>query len=532
MTFDKLGISQTFCKALLKKGISEPTEIQRQSIPVLLEDNRDLIGLAQTGTGKTLAFGLPLLELCDTGIQKTQSIVVAPTRELAQQISLELKSLVSESGAIYIETVYGGTSVSAQVKTIKKRTPHIIIGTPGRTIDLLKRNVIRIDEVRRVVLDEADEMLNMGFKEDIYEILSYTPQDKRIWLYSATMPGEIKKITKTFMQKPFEIRINREEKINKNIDHLYSVLKRENRTKAITRLVEANPEMHGIIFCRTRRDTQKLADELMTKGFNSEPLHGDLSQSQRDRVTKKFKNRQVQLMVATDVAARGLDVDDLTHVIHHSLPDDKEYYTHRSGRTARAGKKGISIALITQSELRKITQIENQLGISFGDCKIPSLDDIRERRLTLWMNSLMKTEINSDISRGIFARAEILFNDVSKKELIQKIMSKELSLYLNEDNEDLNVEHSLKEKIALKNFKGDRFFINLGKKDRLKKNDLVRLICRETGISEKYIGLVTMDRLHSFFEVDRKHSKFIADKFKGKSFKGRHLRVNRHHPKK
>ena len=532
MSFIKLGISPAISALLEKKGITTPTEIQDQSIPYLLEDERDLIGLAQTGTGKTLAFGLPMLDLCISEKNKTQSIVVAPTRELAQQISQELKNFLTKGDKIVIETVYGGTPVNAQIKLLKNRTPHILVGTPGRLIDMLKRNVIRIDEVQRVILDEADEMLNMGFKEDIYEILSYTPQEKRIWLFSATMPQEIKKIAQTFMKDAIEIRINREEKVNKNIDHLYSVLKRENKTKAITRLIEDNEEMHGIVFCRTRMDTQRLADDLMAKGYSAEPLHGDLSQQQRDRVTKKFKNKSINVLVATDVAARGLDVDDLTHVIHHSLPDDKEYYTHRSGRTARAGKKGISLALITQNDVRKISQLEKQLGITFGECRIPSLEEIRDKRLTNWMQSLFDTKINSDISRGLFQGAEEMFSEISKEELIKKLLSKEFAAYIEEDNEDLNVQHSVKEKMALKNFKGDRFFINLGKKDQLNKNDLIRLISREAGISEKYIGLVTMDRLHSFFEVDKKHSKTIEKKFKTLNHKGRALRVNRHHQRR
>jgi len=529
MSFNPLGVSPEIVSALEKKSIVTPTDIQKQSIPYLLQDTRDLIGLAQTGTGKTFAFGIPLLELTNPETANTQSIVVAPTRELAQQISQDLKELARSLGKIHIETVYGGTSVQNQIKDIKRRTPHIVVGTPGRLIDLLKRNVIRIDQVQRVVLDEADEMLNMGFKEDIYEILSYTPKEKRIWLYSATMPSEIRKIAKTFMADPFEVRINAEEKINKNISHMYSVLKRENKTKAVSRFIEATIDMYGIVFCRTRMDTQRLADELVARGYKAESLHGDLSQQQRDRVIKKFKLKSISILVATDVAARGLDIDNLTHVIHHSLPDDKEYYTHRSGRTARAGKKGISLALIGQNDLRKISQFEKQLKINFIECKIPSLDEIRNNRLNSWMQDLLNSDINSDVSRGIFKEAEEKFSTFSKEELIKKIMSKELSKYLNEDNEDLNVKHSVKEKLALKNFKGDRFFINLGKKDKLEKNDLVRLICKESDVSEKYIGLVVMDRLHSFFEVDKKHSKSITNRFRNKNYKGRSLRVNRHH---
>jgi ATP-dependent RNA helicase DeaD len=470
-----------------------------------------------------------LLELTDEFVKKTQSIVVAPTRELAQQISQDLSSLIGPNKNINIETVYGGTSVSNQLRDIKRNTPQIVVGTPGRLIDLLKRKALRIDEVRRVVLDEADEMLNMGFKEDIYEILSHTPEEKRVWLYSATMPAEIRKIAKTFMKDPIEVKINALERVNKNIDHVYAVLKRENRTKAICRFVESNPEMYCIIFCRTRFDTQKLADELMASGYNAEAIHGDLSQQQRDRVIKKFKSKSVTMLIATDVAARGLDIDDLTHVIHHSPPDDMEYYTHRSGRTARAGKKGVSLSLISQNDMSKISRIEKQLNIKFQAVKIPALEEIREKRLSRWIDELINVKINSDITRGLFREAEDMFAALTKEEIIRKLMSKELSKYLNEDAEDLNIKHSVNEKMALKHFKGDRFFINVGKKDQLEKNDLVDLVCRETNIPKKFIGLVIMDRLHSFFEVDIKHSKSVAVHFKNKQYKGRPLRVNRHH---
>ena len=532
MSFNDLGVSPDVVDLLSKSSITQPTAIQEQAIPMLLEDERDMIGLAQTGTGKTLAFGIPIMELTDPFLNRTQSIVVAPTRELAQQISADLKAINIHGKEVHIESVYGGTSVSQQIKDLKRKTPQVLVATPGRLIDMLERKVLKIDEIQRVVLDEADEMLNMGFKEDIYKILSYTPEEKRIWLLSATMAKEIKKITKTFMKDPFEIRINQEEKVNKNIDHIYSMVRRENKTRAIERFIEANPHMYGIVFCRTRMDTQRLADELLSKGYAAEALHGDLSQAQRDRVTKKFKNRSLKLLVATDVAARGLDVEDVTHVIHHSLPDDQEYYTHRSGRTARAGKKGVSLILINGSELRKMTSLEHQLKIHISETKIPSLEEIRELRIKTWAVDILKTEINSDISRGLVDNISKKFEGLSKEELINRIMSREFNKYLVQDNDDLNVKHDKQEKMALKNFKGDRFFINLGKKDRFSKGELIDFICKQGGISRKYIGMVTMDRLHSFFEVDKKHSKTISDRFRNKQHKGRPLRVNRHHVKK
>ena len=531
MSFIELGVSTEVVELLEKLSITEPTEIQKQAIPVLLQDNRDMIGLAQTGTGKTLAFGIPIIQLTDDTIQFTQSIVVAPTRELAQQIAADLKNIIPQGKRLKIESVYGGTSVSDQIRNIKKNTPHILVATPGRLIDLLERKVLKIDQINRVVLDEADEMLNMGFKEDIYNILSYTPKEKRIWLLSATMAGEIKKITKNFMEDPFEIQINQGEKVNKNIEHVYTVLRRENKTKAIERFMEAYPEMYGIVFCRTRMDTQRLADDLMGRGYAAEALHGDLSQQQRDRVTQKFKRKSLKLLIATDVAARGLDIDNVTHVIHHSLPDDKEYYTHRSGRTARAGKKGTSLVLATQAEQRKMAQLEHQLKIHFTPVKIPGLEEIRELRLKTWARDLIDSEINSDVSRELFDEVKRVFEGIDNDVLIQKMISKELKKYLDQNNEDLNVKHSTKEKMVLKNFKGDRFFINLGKKDRMGKMELEDFICQQSGINKQYVGMITVDRLHSYFEVDKKHSKTIADKFKNKQFKGRALRVNRHHSK-
>jgi len=287
--------------------------------------------------------------------------------------------------------------------------------------------------------------------------------------------------------------------------------------------------MHGIVFCRTRMDTQRLADDLMGRGYAAESLHGDLSQQQRDRVTKKFKNKSLRLLIATDVAARGLDVENVTHVIHHSLPDDKEYYTHRSGRTARAGKKGTSLVLATEAEQRKMAQLEHQLSIRFTQVKIPGLEEIRELRLKTWARDLIDSPVNGDVSRELFNEIKQVFEGIDNDVLIQKMMSKELKKYLDQNNEDLNVKHSRKEKVALKNFKGDRFFINLGKKDRMGKLELIDFICNQSGISNKYVGMVTLDRLHSYFEVDKKHSKTIADKFRNKQFKGRALRVNRHH---
>ena len=352
-SFIQLGLSDEVLKVLSELGFENPTDIQKQAIPFLIQGNNDFIGLAQTGTGKTAAFGLPLIERIDHTAKHTQALVLAPTRELGQQIAEQLNIYSKYLHKLNVLPVYGGAAITNQIKALKK-PQHIIIATPGRLIDLIKRKAVKLDQLDYLILDEADEMLNMGFKEDIDKILSYTPEDKLTWLFSATMPDYIKKIVKKYMEDPIEVRINAEDLVNTNIEHEYVVVRQSDKTEALTRIIDINPDIRSVVFCRTKRDTQELSEKLLAKNYKADAIHGDLSQSQRDRVMKRFKSHNVQILCATDVAARGIDVSDLTHVIHYTLPDDSSYYTHRSGRTARAGKKGVSLALVNGRETGKI----------------------------------------------------------------------------------------------------------------------------------------------------------------------------------
>ena len=435
--FKKLGLSDEVLKTLNELGFETPTEIQQKSIPMLLTTDRDFIGLAQTGTGKTAAFGLPLLERIDTELKATQALVLAPTRELGKQIAEQLSTFGKYLDKVNTLCVYGGASISTQIKALKK-TQHVIIATPGRLIDLINRKSVKLNQLKFLVLDEADEMLNMGFKEDIDQILSYTPDDKMTWLFSATMPKEIKKIVKKYMEDPYEVRIDAQNKVNKDIEHHYVTIKRSNKTEALVRFLDINPDMRGVVFCRTKRDTQDLAEKILKRKYRADALHGDLSQNQRDRVMSRFRSKELQVLIATDVAARGIDVNDLTHVFHFTLPDDLSYYTHRSGRTARAGKKGTSIAFIGGKDSHKINRISKALDIEFTKIGVPNIQDIAEIRISKWCDDIIATKfskLNPDVIQEVADR----FNDISRIDLIAKLLMmkvEELSLGHSKDLND------------------------------------------------------------------------------------------------
>jgi ATP-dependent RNA helicase DeaD len=420
-TFENLGLSEELMKVLPELGFTTPTEIQQKSLPILLSEKTDFIGLAQTGTGKTAAFGLPLLEYIDPLNNQTQALVVAPTRELGQQIAQQLTAYSKYMDGLQIVCVYGGASITEQMRALKRPT-QIVIATPGRLIDLMKRKALSLKDVSLVVLDEADEMLNMGFKEDVDTILSYTPKEKMTWLFSATMPDDIRRIIKQFMSNPKEVKVKSDQKVNINIDHQYMMMKSSDKLEALKRFLDLQPEMRGIVFCRTKIDTQKLADELIGHQYNAEPLHGDLSQGQRDRVMRNFKAHKLQLLIATDVAARGIDVNDVTHVIHFALPDDLDYYTHRAGRTARAGKKGISIALITKTEARKINSLEKGLKINFTQTMVPSWDDVKQQQIMNWADTILEVPADKAFEAEIQEKISEKFAHISKEDLISKIL--------------------------------------------------------------------------------------------------------------
>lgn len=436
-SFNDLGLSQEVLKVLSELGFEKPSEIQEKSIPTLLTAERDFIGLAQTGTGKTAAFGLPLMERIDAKDRATQALVLAPTRELGQQIAQQLTTFSKYKNKLNVMAVYGGANISTQIKALKN-PQQIIIATPGRLIDLIGRKAVKLNQVKFVVLDEADEMLNMGFKEDIDRILEFTPDTKNTWLFSATMPNEIKKIVDLYMDDPFEVRINTKEKVNVNIDHQYVPVKHSNKPEALCRFLDMIPEMRGVVFCRTKRETQNVAEFLLKNKYRADALHGDLSQNQRDRVMKRFKEHDLQVLIATDVAARGIDVNDLTHVFHFNLPDDLAYYTHRSGRTARAGKEGISLVFAAGKEKEKLKRLEKSLKITFDKVEVPDGDSIAAIRLQKWAQNILSTKVKGKVDPQFLELADALFGGISKEELLAKLVASELEKLSVDKSKDLN----------------------------------------------------------------------------------------------
>ena len=437
-TFYDLGLSVPVRKAIAELGFETPTDIQIRTIPELLSKPRDFIGLAQTGTGKTAAFGLPLLELLDPEADYTQGLILAPTRELGQQIATQLAAYGKYMSQVHTLAVYGGAAISNQIKALKK-TQHVIIATPGRLIDLIKRKAVKLNRLQFLVLDEADEMLNMGFKEELDEILKYAPEEKHVWLFSATMPKEIRRIVSTYMHDPLEVRVNTKNEVNVNIEHRYAVVKGSDKPEALTRFIDVAPEMRSVVFCRTKRETQSLAEELLKKDYKADAIHGDLSQPQRDRVMKRFKSHELQVLIATDVAARGIDVNDLTHVFHFSLPDDPSYYTHRSGRTARAGKSGMSVAFIGGREKGRLEHMAKQLGISFEHLEIPQVNHVREQRVERWCQEVLETKSRRLADPALLEKVQLIFGKLSKEELVAKLVAHELEALNTETNKDLNL---------------------------------------------------------------------------------------------
>lgn len=435
--FKRLGLSEPFLKALSDLGFEKPTEIQEIGIPKLLSAEQDFIGLAQTGTGKTAAFGLPLLEKIDLAENSTQALILAPTRELGQQIANQLKEFASYQKGLSLLAVYGGAAISVQIKALRK-PQHIIIATPGRLIDLIQRKAVKLDKIKYLILDEADEMLNMGFKEEIDRILSHTPDHKSTWLFSATMPKEISRIVSKYMQNPTEVRVNGKNEVNADIAHRYASVNHRDKLEALTRFMDSQPEMRGVVFCRTKRDTQELADSLLQRKYNADAIHGDLSQRQRDTVMNRFKANSLQVLVATDVAARGIDVNDLTHVFHYNLPDDVSYYTHRSGRTARAGKKGTSIAFVSGRDKGKLHHMAKELKIDIEPVTIPQAVDIAQQRVDTWCKSILDKKTKGKIDPEILENAKTLFGGLSKDELIAKVLMNEIEEIAPASKEDLN----------------------------------------------------------------------------------------------
>ncbi|MCH7535497.1 MAG: DEAD/DEAH box helicase, partial [Bacteroidetes bacterium] len=509
-------------------GFKDPTPVQEQAIPLLLsKDPTDFIGLAQTGTGKTAAFGLPLIDLIDVQKKETQVLIMAPTRELGQQTAIYLKDFSRNNTDLNVVVVYGGAAIVNQIKALRKPT-QIVVATPGRLLDLIKRKAIRLDAVKYVVL-------NMGFKEDIDKILSYTREDRVTWLFSATMPPDIRKITKKYMKSPVEISVNTEERVNKNIVHKYVITKTSNKIPALCRFLDLQPDIRGILFCRTKRETQKIADDLANKGYEVEALHGDLSQAQRDAVMKRFKSKSMQLLVATDVAARGIDVSNLSHVFHHSLPDQLEGYTHRSGRTARAGKKGISLVFINPREGKRITELERKSKIQFEKIEVPNVGEMKTIRLNNWATDLVNMEIG-DSAGDVLQDLQGQFAHLSKEDLLKKLITTQLrnmggqngeAKNLNESQGDSNNRREGKGNKPDKRSNANRYFINIGLVDGLTKHELVQFLADVTEINRKHFRELSLQKNCAYFDVENGQDNGFSDKFRGIEIEGREVRVNR-----
>ncbi len=463
--FEQLGLNESLLKAISDLGFETPSEVQEKAIPLLLEDDTDIVALAQTGTGKTAAFGFPLIQKIDPFNKQTQVLILSPTRELCLQITNEIKLYSKYIDGLYTVAVYGGASIHDQARDIK-RGAQVIVATPGRMQDMINRGMVNIKNISICVLDEADEMLNMGFYEDITSILSDTPKDKNTWLFSATMPQEVARIAKEFMRNPQEITVGHKNSSSATISHEYYLVNARDRYEGLKRLADANPDIFSVIFCRTKRDTQAVAEKLIEDGYNAAALHGDLSQAQRDGVMKSFRGRQIQMLVATDVAARGIDVDNITHVINYQLPDEIETYTHRSGRTGRAGKSGISFVIITKSEIRKIHSIERIIKTKFEEKSIPSGMEICEIQLLHLANKIKDTETDHSIDTYLPSIMELL-QDIPKEELIKKVISVEFNRFLNyyKKSKDLASQDGSSSRAQIPSDGTVRYFINIGTRD-------------------------------------------------------------------
>ena len=520
--FKEIGVAKDLCKGINEMGFINPTEVQEQSIPFLLLENRDLISLAQTGTGKTAAFGLPVIQKTELKNKYVQSIILCPTRELCIQICKDLETYSKYVSGIKILAVYGGTNIDTQIKSLNKGV-HIVVGTPGRTKDLIKRKVLKLELVDKVVLDEADEMLSMGFKDDLDFILERTRDDRQTMLFSATISKEVKSISKRYMSDAKEISVSKINSGAKNIEHhIYNVSSR-NKYEALKRIADFNPNIYGIVFCRTKRHTKDIANKFMAEGYNADAIHGDLSQNQRDEVMQRFRNKSLQILIATDVAARGLDVDDITHVINYSLPDDPEVYIHRSGRTARAGKSGISIAISNESERRKIKSIEKKGGIKFVNKDVPTGVEICSNQLYKMIDKIENVEVDEKqikpFLKDIYQKLEWLDRD----ELIKRFVSVEFNRFLNYYKEANKLQSKRSKKSEKK--RGNKksmtgFSINIGRKHRATPIDIISIINRALKSNDIEIGKIELNRYQTFFEIDKDFADELTSNIKKIDFRG------------
>lgn len=557
MTFEGLGLDARLVQATDALGYKEPTPIQGQAIPVLLSGTKDLVGLAQTGTGKTAAYGLPLLQLVSVNDKFPQALIVCPTRELCIQIVSEIELFKKFIPGMHVIAVYGGASIGAQIRDLK-RGIQIVVATPGRLIDLIERKAIQLDQIKYVVLDEADEMLNMGFQDDIEFILQNTPKRESTWLFSATMPAEIKRVSRKYMKNPFEITVGKVNTGNKNIDHQYYVTAAHHRYDALKRIVDFNPGIYGIIFTRTKADAQAISERMTREGYDIDALHGDLTQQQRDKVMGEFREKTLQLLIATDVAARGIDVQGITHVINYELPDDVEIYTHRSGRTGRAGLTGLCLSIVHSREIGKLKQIERMVQAPFHKLEIPSGKDVCRKQFFYFMDKLLQADIShGDYETYVPMLAE-KFAAIDKEEVLTRVAAMEFDRFLKyyENAEDLNLRERIRvdwdrkdgrvrpeagrrreprERTDFResrprefNGNGDymKLFVNLGTKDGFYKASFLQFILDMSELRKEVLGKIDMKEMNSWIEIDRKSAPQMIRAIDGKNYKGRRIRMN------
>ena len=535
-TFEELGVCEPIRKAIEELGFVQPMPVQEAVIPYLLGNENDVIALAQTGTGKTAAFGIPLLERIDTSRRETQALILSPTRELCLQITDDLRDFAKYMDGIHVEAVYGGAAIEPQMRALKKGV-EIIVATPGRLVDLMHRGYARLEQVTNIVLDEADEMLNMGFSDSINEIFESLSVDHHTLMFSATMSKEVERVAKKYLHDYKEIVVGSRNEGAENVNHIYYMVNAKDKYLVLKRIVDYYPRIFAIIFCRTKVETQEIADKLIKDGYNAESLHGDLSQQQRDLTMQKFRNHLTQLLVATDVAARGLDVDDLTHVINFGLPDDIENYTHRSGRTGRAGKKGTSISIVHSREKFKIRNIEKEIGKEFVKAEIPSAEEICKKQLYKVMDQIVKTDVDDEEIAPFMQDISRYFEYIDKEELIKKIVSLEFGKFLAYYAEAPEIEEvkpdkkekkpqSDKQKLQNKAAKGyKRLFINLGRRDGFYPGELMQTLNRFVG-GRQEVGHIDLLDTISYFEVPEKDAKKVMIQLSGIRYKGRTVRCN------
>ena len=527
--FEQLGLSESLLKAILDLGFENPTEVQEKAIPLLLEKNTDLVALAQTGTGKTAAFGFPLIQLIDADNRNTQALILSPTRELCLQITNEIKNYSKYEKGINVVAVYGGASITEQARDIK-RGAQVIVATPGRMQDMINRGLVNITQITHCILDEADEMLNMGFYEDIVNILSTTPDEKNTWLFSATMPTEVARIAKQFMHDPIEITVGAKNSGSATVSHEFYLVNARDRYEALKRLADCNPDIFSVVFCRTKRDTQQVAEKLIEDGYSAAALHGDLSQAQRDSVMKSFRGRQIQMLVATDVAARGIDVDNITHVVNYQLPDEIETYNHRSGRTGRAGKLGTSIVIVTKSELRKISSIERIIKQKFEEKSLPSGIEICEIQLLHLANKIKDTEVDHDIDTYLPAINSVLA-DLSKEELIKKMVSVEFNRFISyyKKTRDLSNQSAGnredREPREFNNNGATRYFVNIGSRDNFDWMTLKDYLKETLDLGRDDVFKVDVKEGFSFFNTDPEHTDKVMEILNNAQLEGRRINV-------